>query len=196
MKLWNIEFHRSRADGGWHRILDYQVPLKASLRGKNDKGVGKIDLLSVTDKGRLVIHELKVMGRTGSRGDSPAAALMQALCYAAIVDANFKAITREILKEWGIKVASDRPTVQILACEDWWDAWRACAAAGNWESALKSLSDRITEKIQVPIECMALDKSVLKQIDPECRGRCSHKREAPDAIPCTMRPIDLGAASS
>jgi len=46
--------------GGWFRLLDYQVPLKAN---QADARVGKIDLLGVSDGGGLVVVELKVQAQ-------------------------------------------------------------------------------------------------------------------------------------
>ena len=46
--------------GGRFRLLDYQFPLKAQ---ESDQGIGKVDLLGVTDQGRLMAIELKVKPR-------------------------------------------------------------------------------------------------------------------------------------
>ena len=85
MALWNLDCRWPRLGGGHHRFLDYQVPLKAK---RADYGIGKVDLLGVTDRGRLIVVELKYP-RSG-RGDSPAQALMAGLRYAAIVEANLE----------------------------------------------------------------------------------------------------------
>lgn len=66
--LVNLGRRWPRTDGGWFRILDYQVPLKAR---RSDARIGKIDLLGITNLGRLVIIELKVMGHSGGRSDAP-----------------------------------------------------------------------------------------------------------------------------
>ena len=50
------------------RLLDYQFPLQAS---RADAGLGKADLLGATDRGRLVVVELKVPRKNGSPGDAP-----------------------------------------------------------------------------------------------------------------------------
>ena len=113
--LWQTRNHWPRVGGGWFKMLDYQFPLKARQR---DKGIGKVDILSLTDKGQLIVHELKVMGKSGSRGASPAAALMQGLRYTAIVEANTQAIAKEILEKWSIQVSEDKLIIQVLAPAD------------------------------------------------------------------------------
>lgn len=47
--LVNLQRRWPRRDGGWFRMLDYQVPLKGR---QGDGDVGKIDILGVTDLGR------------------------------------------------------------------------------------------------------------------------------------------------
>ena len=90
--LCRIEAQWPRAGGGWLRLLDYQVPLKAS---NSDTGLGEVDLLRATDQGRLVGIELKVRRKDRSRGDTPLLALMEGLRYAAVVHANHRAIAAE-----------------------------------------------------------------------------------------------------
>ena len=64
-------------DGGRFRLLDYQFPLKAR---QSDAGIGKVDLLGVTDRGRLTVIELKVKPPgDNARGESPVAALLPGL---------------------------------------------------------------------------------------------------------------------
>ena len=98
--LWNLKEQWSRADGGWMRLLDYQFPLRAS---RSDTGLGEVDLLGATDQGRLVVGELKVQRKNGSRGDTPLLALMEGLRYAAVVHANCRAIGAEARSGFSIK---------------------------------------------------------------------------------------------
>ena len=55
--LWRLKGYWPRPDGGQFCILDYQIPLKA---WQSDKGIGKVDLLGLTDGRRIMIIELKV----------------------------------------------------------------------------------------------------------------------------------------
>ena len=46
-------------------MLYYQFPLKAK---QADKGIGKVDLRGATDRGRLIVIELKVKSEKKSGG--------------------------------------------------------------------------------------------------------------------------------
>ena len=164
--LWNLTKCWPRLDGGRFRLLDYQIPLKARQR---DKGIGKVDLLGVTDQGRLIVIELKVKPKGESnRGDSPASALMQGLRYAAIVEANLKVIAAEVESCLGdrfknVTIVEESPIVQILAPKSWWRGWLEFGtstrkAAGRWEPEFSKLTRDVEKRLGVAVECMALDK--------------------------------------
>ena len=157
--LWNLKEWWPRPDGGWFRLLDYQVPLKAQ---RSNRKIGKVDLLSLTDQGRLMVIELKVKPSDGSRGETPAKALMQGLRYAAIVEANQKKIAEEAKRCFGVDVVSERPLVQVLAPKVWWKGWLDMAgstrkAVGYWEPEFAQLIRDIEKGLGVVVECMALD---------------------------------------
>ncbi|MDE0333029.1 MAG: hypothetical protein OXL41_14310 [Nitrospinae bacterium] len=163
LALWRLEqpWPRSHPVGGWLRLLDYQFPLQA---GRSDRRVGKVDLLGATDRGRLMVIELKVKPRsTGARGDSPLLALMEGLRYAAVVAANRDVIACEAKALFQKDVTDEPPIVQILAPLTWWTGWLELAgstrrAAGEWEPAFARLTADIEEgRLGVPVECMALD---------------------------------------
>ena len=104
--------------GNWLRPLDYQFSLKAR---QNDAGIGKIDLLGVTDVGRLVVVELKVDGTGDSRSNPPPAALMEALRYAAIPQANQSIIASEAKAKFDALVSDEAlPAIMLLGTEAWW----------------------------------------------------------------------------
>ena len=156
--LWRLQAQWPRAGGGQMRLLDYQFPLKA---WRSDAGLGKVDLLGVTDQGRLAVVELKVRRKDGSRGDTPLLALMEGLRYAAVVHANRRAIAAEARGRFGIDVTGEPPIVQILAPEDWWRGWcdmvaRTRAAAGRWEAAFVDLLGQLEARLGTVIECVSL----------------------------------------
>ena len=160
MAIWRFRgMHWPRLDGGWFQFLDYQFPLKDA---QANPGVGKIDLLGVTNCGRLLVSELKVARSTG-RGESPMAALMQGLRYAAIVDANSDAIACEAAVAREVSVDSDqRPVVQILAPKKWWHGWLQLEGstrrkAGPWEREFAALTYDIEKRLGIPVECLAMD---------------------------------------
>lgn len=159
--LWNLKEHWPRPGSGRFRLLDYQFPLKAS---RSDRGIGKVDLLGVTDRGQLMIIELKVKPRGGgNRGDTPLLALMEGLRYAAVVKANLSVIAKEAADRFKVNITDEPPIVQILAPRAWWKGWLGLAgstraAAGEWEPAFARLAADIEEgRLGVPVECMALD---------------------------------------
>ncbi len=152
--LLNLGRRWPRIDGGWFRLLDYQVPLKAR---RTDGAVGKIDLLGITDRGRLVIIELKVEGEGGGRSDPPPAALMEALRYAAMVEADLDGIASEAERRFGVNVERTPPIVQLLAPVGWWRAWLSLGAAGEWGPPFVRLGEEVTARTGVAVECLALE---------------------------------------
>ncbi|MEQ9813320.1 MAG: hypothetical protein RLO50_11105 [Azospirillaceae bacterium] len=156
--LVNLGRRWPRPDGGWFRLLDYQVPLKAR---QADTGIGKIDLLGVTEAGRLVVAELKVEGEGGGRSDAPPAALMEGLRYAAMIEADLDAVAAEAERRFGVKVVRLPPIVQLLAPKAWWRRWLELPAAGDWGPPFTELAAAIAAKIGAPIECMGLDDAEI-----------------------------------
>lgn len=161
MAIWRFRDMRwPRPGGGWFRFLDYQFPLKDA---QVNPGVGKVDLLGVTDCGRLVVSELKVK-RSNGRGESPMDALMQGLRYAAIVDANSNSIGCEAdIRFRGIPPISQKPpVVQLLAPKAWWRGWLQLKdstrrVAGHWEPRFAALVDDIEDGLGITVECLELD---------------------------------------
>ena len=159
MALWNLRGSWPPPEYGPFSLLDYQFPLQAS---RADKDIGEIDLLGLTENGRLMIIEMKVDQLTDSNNETPMAALMQGLRYAAIVQANQERIAKEAESHCNVSVATeDPPVVQILAPEAWWRSWMQPAAStrralGNWELAFGGLASRIEKQVGVSIEWAAL----------------------------------------
>ncbi len=158
--LWNLKQFWPRDDGSQFCLLDYQVPLQAR---QSDRGIGKVDLVGLTTEKRLMVIELKVNPEgTDNRGDTPAAALLQGLRYAAIVQANRKTIGEEIRDRCKITVSDQPPIVQVLAPQDWWQGWMQLPdstrnAAGWWEPAFTKLAREIEDLIGVTVECASLN---------------------------------------
>ena len=167
--LWYLGGSWPRADDRPFRLLDYQFPLKAR---RGDREVGKVDLLAATDKGRLILVELKVASRAeGDRGDTPLDALMQGIRYAAIVEANLPVIAAETKARFGVKIAAQRPIVQVLAPKAWWLGWfdlksSTRRAAGNWETELAGFAADVRSRLELPVEFAALDDIASFGPDP------------------------------
>ena len=117
------------ADGTVFQPIDFQVPLKAV---RADALVGKIDLLAVAD--RLVVVELKV-ARGGGAGDTPLSALLEALSYAAIVEANHARFLHDC-RMWDLRPTHPRPGLMVLGDARYWQYWDRTPAAEGWRSAL------------------------------------------------------------
>ena len=186
--LWNLNKCWPYLDDGRFRLLDYQFPLYAQ---QSDKGIGEVDLLGVTNQGRLMVIELKVKPkRKNARGDSPASALMQGLRYAAIVEANISVIAAEVESCSGdrfkdVSIVEETPIVQILAPKSWWRGWFELGAstrkaAGHWEPEFSKLIHDVEKRLRVAIECMALDKLDVSD------GKTPHLNRVPTL--CPVRP--------
>ena len=153
--LWNLKHRWPRRNGGWHRFLDYQTPLRA----RKADGIGEIDLFGITDRGRSMVVELKYPRKNSP--DSPMLALMEGLRYAAAVEANLRPIAAEIRKKCGVTQVDDAtpPIVQILAPISWWRHWIKTKAAGDWGPALARLASDVEERVGVSVECMATEET-------------------------------------
>lgn len=158
--LCNLGLAWPQPDGGQSRLLDYQVPLKSR---QSDRGVGKIDLVGVTDRGRLMVIEVKVApDRGGSRGDTPVRALMEGLRYAAIAWANVDAIATEAKKCFGATIVKEPPVIQILADSTWWRSWLHMTGStrkksGDWEAPFAHLVRAVKNRLGIEIQCLALE---------------------------------------
>ena len=154
MALWKLKKFWPRADGGQFYLLDYQFPLQAR---RSDRGIGKVDLVGLTEKRRFMVIELKVKPKgEKNRRENPVAALLQGLRYAAIVQANQEVIAKEVESRFKITVAEQPPIVQVLAPEDWWQGWIQFAGSTPTATGFGELAEDIEEQIGVTIECAAL----------------------------------------
>ena len=116
----------------------------------------RVDLLGTTDQGRLVVIELKVRRKDGSCGDTPLLALMEGLSYAAVVQANHRAIAVEARESWSMNVSEEPPIVQILAPEDWWRGWCDIVGStrrdgGRWEPAFLELAAELEARLGIVV---------------------------------------------
>lgn len=158
--LWNLKDWWPRPNGGQFYLLDYEFPLQTQ---RLDARLGEIDLLGLTDQGRLMVIELKIKphGDKG-RGKTPASALMQGLRYAAVVQANHAVIAAEAKRCFGVTITAEPPIVQVLAPKAWWKGWvelrgSTRGAAGYWEPEFTKLTQDIENRLGVAVECVALE---------------------------------------
>lgn len=157
--LWNLNGWWSCPNGGQFCLLDYEFPLQ---KQRSDARLGEIDLIGVTDRGRIMVIELKVRPRDKKRGEPPMKALMQGLRYTAVVQANLAVIAAEAKQCFNVKINTEPPIVQVLAPQAWWRGWLGIHGstrdtAGDWEPAFTKLAQDIENRLGVSVECVALD---------------------------------------
>ena len=132
--------------GGSVDLLDYQVPLKAQ---RSDAGVGKIDIFALGDDAVPVVIELKVLGKGAP--DTPLRALLEALAYGAIVEANEVAFRSEISGITGRTTTSGRPDLLLAAPSNYWSYWSGKSAAGRWALACSDLAAELAQELSIAI---------------------------------------------
>jgi hypothetical protein len=129
--------------------VDFPVPLK-EIRA--DAKVGKIDLLGISD--RVVVIEVKV-GRQAGGGDNPLAALLEALSYAAMVEANHQRFAYD-LRMFGLEASEPKPWIMVLGDERYWGYWDYTPAAEGWREVLSGLISRLVASIGLPVSLAVL----------------------------------------
>ena len=115
------------ADSGWHRLLDYQVPVKD--RQKAVLGLKAIDLLGIGVTGLPIIVELKIV-RKEKGADTPLLALLEAAAYACIIQMDWPFFKNQLeakTKLLGINdLLPDRlgeVSLVIAGPPAYWDFW-------------------------------------------------------------------------
>jgi hypothetical protein len=143
-------------DGERLRWLDYQFPLKAK---RGDRGIGKIDLLGLTDEGCLCVVELK----TARSVEDPRIALLEGLAYAAIVEANLERIAVEGERACGHGICRTRPRLMLLAPAAFW-----ANARRRWHHFAPLAADA-AQALNLRIDCMILRGTASEdvQLAPE-----------------------------
>jgi hypothetical protein len=152
-------------------FLDYQTPLKAQ---QQDAGVGKVDLLGLIDGTRLAVIELKVRGNSGSMGDTPLHAYLEALAYCAIVEANTAEIAGEADDRFGASVHVQPPALVILAPLDFWNGYLEHSKTGDWWPVLSGLATAVDQSLSLETHFLGL-RDVTFQMgtkgqDPQLTG--------------------------
>ncbi|HWG41292.1 MAG TPA: hypothetical protein VN688_00795 [Gemmataceae bacterium] len=121
--------HDGSPESGWHRILDYQIPVKD--RRESVMGLKAIDLLAIDHLGLPVIIELKIV-RTGKHkgADTPLHALLEAASYACVLQADWPCFKTELAaqtKKIGIEAVLpeklDRVALVVAGPFEYWTFW-------------------------------------------------------------------------
>ncbi len=144
-------------------IIDYQMPLKAR---QGDSGVGKVDVFAVVNGKLPCVIELKVAGQK-TYGDTPLRALLEGLTYCAIVEANVDAIASELAEQHPL--SATRPTLVVMAPEDYWTGYLNHPRAGRWLPAINGLVSRLRG-------ILGLETCLVALLDAEFEMGVSGKR--------------------
>ncbi|CAJ2377062.1 MAG: conserved hypothetical protein [Arenicellales bacterium IbO2] len=146
-------------------FLDYQLPLTARGGGVD---FGEVDLFGVIDDAHPCVVELKIGNET------PLRALLEALAYCAIVEANIE----DIAKESRVKFRAEQPRLLILAPNPYWQKFIEKSAAGKWQPEFVRFLQSIRKHIGVRVHLAALPDDILSMFsmgdkNTEPRLRCN-----------------------
>jgi len=154
----------------WDRLVAWQIPLFGTKR-KN--GWGYIDLLGLTDAGQPVVVEVK---KGLNHSDTPLAALLEALSYAAAVAKHWKKLKAELCSERRLPdnppatVGLERVGLVVLAHEDYWK---------HWQKPKGEFAKRICDFNELLDQCRGFVSSIsLCCLDSESDPRVIHSWKA------------------
>ncbi len=150
-----------RPDGGTLRLLDYQVPLQARTPDKNEPddpnhGIGRAALLGMSDSGRLVVFEVKLVepdSRRTKTGDTPLRALLEGLTKSAVLHANRESVAAEIAERFDLALDTEHPPeVVILGTPQYWALCRQREAqkGAAWIQQMERLAKELGEVAAPP----------------------------------------------
>jgi hypothetical protein len=150
------------ADEGALHLLDYQVRVKPGpLNEPATRGIGRMDLIGVTDTGRLAVVKFRYLEPTATRcgvGDTPLRGLLEGLTYCAIASANAAEIGSEMTERFGRAPVDEPPLLVMLASPRYWELCRKRAAqkGAAWIKELERLAAEIEQEIGVTVRYLGL----------------------------------------
>lgn len=176
-------------DGRRLAFLDYQTPLKAR---RGDVGIGKVDLFGCLDEARACVIELKVARSRDALADTPLRALLEALAYCAIIEANATEIAEEALALHARRLDVGRPALLVMAPSDYWLAYLSTPACGDWLSSVGGLVSRLQATLNMDIAFTALVDARLEmgldgeppRLTGDCRLQGLHQLPASEVGGC------------
>jgi len=146
-------------DGTWLFPVEYQLPLK-SHRNRANAGIGKTDLLCVQSEGDPWIVEMKAQPKCGGHVDTPLKALLEALTYCALLDADMTNLCRESNEKKGMllrTVLPLRPNLLILAPSEYWDSCDLAEDRHCWREGFQALCHRIERTLKIKARFVRMD---------------------------------------
>lgn len=190
--LWNQGMVKifPQTSNGDIQLLDYQFPLNDQQRGPNLK----VDLVGVsTGGGNFTVIELKVSDSKGKVNDSPLSALIQALGYTAIIEANLEFIKVALDRKreenpnderWHIPSLDDKLGIMLLApCGWWFETFNNYGE--NWKQKFNDLRVSIKEVLGIETECYTLENITKNHIEWENEN----KPTLPTKVNISVQPI-------
>lgn len=146
-------------DGAPLDLIDYHVNLQA---GKEDKAIGHIDLLGVTEEDRLVIVVMKFVppqATRGTTGDTPLRGLIEGLAYSAILTANIDDVIGDAKSELGKKISNAPPLVLVIGNLRYWELCRKRDAQSGaaWIAEMERLSREVGNSIGVEVRYLGIE---------------------------------------
>jgi hypothetical protein len=77
--------------------------------------------------------------------------MLEALGYAAIVEANLDCINQEVQALFKLPLIHTRPTVAVAGPTEYWRTFRDNRASRHWESAIVKLTKRVRDHVGIQI---------------------------------------------
>ena len=164
-------------DGTSLDLFDYQVGLRTD---KDDKNVKPIDLLGITDEGRLAVVVLKFVppqATRGTTGETPLRAVLEGLAQCAAIEANRADIIADAKSELDRDVADETPLILIAANLRYWELCRKRDAQSGaaWINQIERLAKEVEVASGVEIRFLGIELSgdpgwITAETRPELQG--------------------------
>lgn len=170
--LWNAaqEAALLLSDGNRLDLLDYQLPLKAS---QHDKGIGKVDLFGVIDQSKPCVIELKIHREEGQISETPLRAYLEALAYAAIVQANLTDIAQESSANFSLTINQQAPAIIVMAPKEYWQGFFGIKESDLAWRSLREFVEKVRQHLGVQSYFLAMTPSEFSMGSKD-RKPCLH----------------------
>ena len=153
------------------QLVGCRVPLRTAAPDPKqaedpNRGVGEIDLLGLSDSGRLAVFGLAHVEPDAARagtGETPLRALLEVLANAAIAWANRDALREEIADAFARQVGEEAPLLLLLGAPRYWDLCRRRSAqkGAAWIHQMERLARDIEACVGVRVHYLALEPGVV-----------------------------------
>lgn len=149
------------------QLVGCRVPLRAAPPDPQqaddpNRGIGEIDLLGLSDTGRLSLiglaHVEPDAARAGT-GETPLRALLEGLASAAVAWANRDALRQEIADAVARELGDEAPLLLLLGAPRYWELCRRRSAqkGAAWIHQMDRLAREIEAGVGVRVQYLALE---------------------------------------